>query len=439
MAFVCRRSLKKPLTFCGITVIIYFLYLRGIRYINGIDAEISAHSGRHITTNLLSYHSFPSKETENTSRPGRKVLIAFDYWEQLTQATKSFVDLTVLAALVGRQVVVPFVKDSFFKGSAKTLSLYYNVAALNHTLRSRGHATLISWEEFQHLCKGRLDVLVHFKYEKRTNTTAAYRQAKREFFQCQDGHNNTLAALGHNLKVGRKICINVFAIDSVEKFENEVIKGLPCVGFAQWKGNNRKANFRAQFNLTKFSKPRLHYNDPSILFSSKLLQVARHFIARNLGPRFLSVHIRIEKILMMNSSIINMASATKCLSSLTTQIQSMRNVAKASSPIFVATDFAKFGSSSKDAGPAQKRAKSLMKILAPLDVVTFQPSVYSLTDNGAVAIVETIILASAKHIWILGGGSFQARILNRFLRNNKMNKKGKAKCKNEMCNTLCHF
>ena len=76
-------------------------------------------------------------------------------------ATNNFLHLTALAVQEGRQVVVPFVKDSRFRGvptlhrhHLNTLGLYYNVTALNESLRLHGHGTLINWEGFQDVCKG---------------------------------------------------------------------------------------------------------------------------------------------------------------------------------------------------------------------------------------------------------------------------------------------
>ena len=74
-------------------------------------------------------------------------------------ATNKFLHLTALAVQGGRQVVVPFVKDSQFLGVPtlhrsrrqlyNTLSgLYYNVTALNESLRLHGHGTLINWGGF---------------------------------------------------------------------------------------------------------------------------------------------------------------------------------------------------------------------------------------------------------------------------------------------------
>ena len=62
-----------------------------------------------------------------------------------------------------------------------------------------------------------------------------------------------------------------------------------------------------------------------------------------------------------------------------------------------------------------------MKILAPLKPVIFQPSTYNLTDRGAVAIVEMNILVSAKHLYVVGGGSFQAWVVEQLTETLQLN------------------
>ena len=62
----------------------------------------------------------------------RKIFFVSDYLEQLTKATNNLLQLTALAAYCGRQVVVPFVKDSFLHGTVtygfnKTLAFYCNI------------------------------------------------------------------------------------------------------------------------------------------------------------------------------------------------------------------------------------------------------------------------------------------------------------------------
>ena len=352
-------------------------------------------------------------------------------------ATNNFLDLTALAAYGGRQVVLPFVKDSRFYGAPaekgfETLALYYNVSALNRTLRSHGYGTLISWKEFQDVCQGKLDVLVHFDYTD-LSKSQKYNGTTRAFFPCNDRQGKTFG----DLKAERTICMNVFAVDSVGKFENEVIERLPCIGLAEWRGSNNKRSYRAQFNLSGAVRNRLHFRETAIVFSSELLQVARDFIAKSLGPFFVSAHIRAEKMLKFGTTFNNSAEVKERISNLTILVQRYRNTSTVPVPLFLATDFSDYGSSSYRAIVVRKNAKSLMKIAFPLKAIIFQPSTYNLTDRGAVAIVELNILVSSKRLFVVGGGSFQTWVASKFLNNNSTGHKSRNRCKNELCNKLC--
>ena len=303
------------------------------------------------------------------------------------------------------------------------------MSALNHTLRLRGHGTLISWKEFQNVCQGKLDILVHFDYTSLTESKK-YNRTTREFFPCKVIQKTTF----RDLKAEKTICMNVFEVDSVEKFENDVIERLPCVGLAQWRGSNNKRSFRAQFKLSAVVPHHMRFRDAAIFFSSRLLQVARDFIAKSLGPFFVSAHIRAEKMLTFGNTFNNSEAVKKCISNLTTRVQRYQNASRAPIPLFLATDFGDYGSLSRGAVLVRKNAKSLMNILAPLKPITFQPSAFNLTDHGAVAIVEMSILLSGKRLFVVGGGSFQAWQAYLF---SKTNIAQNVKCRNKLCNTLC--
>ena len=444
-----NKSLPKLFVlFCGTTLLVmYAIYPRRTSITDRKnmqriqDRSISQHSAAMNQLTNHHHQNFRRKKEEKILRPRRttkKILIAFDYWEQLTMATSHFFDLTALAAYGGRQVVVPFVNDSFFYGSPRekgfeTLELYYNVSALNRTLRSHGHGTLISWNEFQDVCQGKLDVLVHFDY-KNLNKTTTYNQDKRAFFDCENRKANTF----EGFNVGKMICMNVFAVTSVEKFENEVLERLPCVGFDQWRGIDNKYPYRAQFNLPSAVTDRLYSHNATMFFSSKLLYVARDFIAKNLSPLFVSAQVRAEKILKSGKTFRNITAVEKCILHLVGLVQRHMNTSKALIPVFLATDFADYGSSSRRiAKLSQDNIKSLSSMLASLKPVIFQPSAYNLTDGGAVAIVEMNILASGDRLFVVGGGSFQEWLASQFLSQNNIDQKSNDKCKHELCNSLC--
>ena len=436
-----NRTLRVVLIlFCGITAVILFFQRKIISHFGDSDKDASS----QLLYKGINFNFNTSRKDAvggNLQSAGRKIFIALSYWEQLTAATNNFLDLTAVAAYGGRQVVVPFVKNSRLYGFAKnkpleTLELYYNVSALNRTLRSRGHGTLISWKGFQDVCQGKLDVVVRFDYTKLTKTSK-YNQATQPFIPCNASDTETILSAG--IKVGRTICMNVFAVKSDQKFENEVIERLPCVGLDQWRGSNTKRSYRAQFELSPNVTQRLHSDEAAIFFNSKLSHVAREFITTNLGPIFISVHIRTEKILTYGHHIKNMATVRKCISSLTVRVQSYNNASSVPVPIFLARDFADFGSSSLDANTPREKSESLMNLLAPLKPIVFEPSTYNLTDRGTVAIVEMNILVSGEHLFVVGGGTFQWWIIKEFLHKNNIHQRDDVKCRSKLCNTFCDF
>ena len=432
-----NRTLRVALIlFCGITAIILFFQRKIITQLGDTEASLPlARKGIYVK-----FNTSPKESVGNLQSAGRKIFIAVNYWEQLTAATNNFLDLTAVAAYGGRKVVVPFVKNSRLYGFAttkgfKTLDLYYNVSALNHTLRSRGHGTLISWKEFQDVCQGKLDVVVRFEYTK-LRKTIKYNQATRPFYPCNTSLNDTISI---GIKVDRTICMNVFAVKSDAIFENEVIERLPCVGLDQWRGSNTERFYRAQFKLSPNVTKRLYSDETAKFFNSKLLHVARDFITKSLGSLFISVHIRTEKLLKDGRHIKNMAMIMKCISSLTARVQRYNNVNATPVPVFLASDFADFGSSSLGVNTPRENSESLMNILAPLKPIVFQPSIYNLTDRGAIAIVEMNILVSAKRLFVLGGGTFQKWILKEFFHKNNIDQRFDVKCRSKMCNLFCDF
>ena len=400
-----NKFLRKAfIIFCGITLAVLFFLARRTAFINIRNrSNLRTHSPRlDAAKQSKLFNSLPNKRGSS-----KKIFIAFYYWEQLARATQNFLDLTALAAYAGRQVVVPFVKDSHFYGSPTkaTLAMYYNVTALNRTLQMRGHGTLISWEEFQDVCQGKLDLLVDIDYTDPSQATQADST-------CKYRHRNTFKGF----KVERTICMNVSAVDSVEKFENEIVKGLPCVGLKEWRGSVKSnSERRAQFNLSSVVIDRMRSRDSSVFFNSKLLDVARTFIKEKLAPHFVSVHIRAEWIFkILENSLTSIATVEKCISNLTALVQKRH---RNTNLVFLAADFADYGSRSQRVRPVREISKSLMKTLAPLKPVLFQPSAYNLTDRGAVAIVEMNILASGEHLFVVGGGCFQEMVVNQFLNN----------------------
>ena len=339
-----------------------------------------------------------------TQHESKKFLIAFGYWEQLTQATNSLLKLTALAAYTGREVVIPFVKDSKFYGTGRinhTLSSYFNLHELNRRLHFSGHAKLVGWDRFRHSCQHRLDVLVSFDY----------------YFQNASLNVGTYA----RLTVTKTTCVYARALHSAKAFEKKIAKSHKCVGIIQWRGNDEsRKEARAQFNLTSSVIKPLSFNDlDTNFFSVKLKFIAKDFIEQNLRPDYISIHLRAEAVLYHGRS---MDFLKQCISDLIERAQIVAG--SLSLKVFLSTDFSKYGSDSRNRY-LRNEAASIMELLTKklIQPVTFDPTDYVLTDNGAIAIVETNILTAGRRLFLLGGGSFQAWIKKMFLTKNNFDNK----------------
>ena len=356
---------------------------------------------------VLNGGNFVQRDDSSRQRRSLKFYIAFRYWEQLTMATNNLIDLTALASYSGHQVVVPFVIDSMFFGykmssdNTQTLALYYNLSAFNNTLRSHGYSTLVSWETFQSVCRDKLDLLIRFSYGEK----ALRRQQTTEIqgFQTRFGFN-----------ISKTVRVDSGMLRSVESFLDKVVKGSKCVGIEEWRGN-MEVPYRAFFPLPIDIHSSLLPHHVAF-FSEKLLEIVDDFINKTLGSNYISHHIRAEKILKRSNG--NFTTLVNCIKKQASLIKNTRAHHPNYNKLFVAVDFSPFGSRSKWAREARRKASLLLKHLNELfdNMVFLQPQFYNIKDKGAVAIVEMALLVSGKQLFLTGGGSFQHFMRQEFMK-----------------------
>ena len=334
-----------------------------------------------------------------------KFYTAFGYWEQLTQATNNLIALTALARYSGHQFVVPFVIDSHFFGhkmrSNETLALYYNLSAFNNTLRSHGYSTLVSWETFQSVCQDKLDLLIQFSYGEE----ASRRQQTTEIqgFQTRFGFN-----------ISKTVRVDSGMLRSVESFLDKVVKGSKCVGIEEWRGN-KEVPYRAFCPLPIDIHSSLLPHHVAF-FNEKLLEIVDDFINKTLGSNYISHHIRTEQILKRSNG--NFTTLVNCIKKQASLIKNIRARHPNYNKLFVAVDFSAFGSRSKWAREARRKASLLLKHLNELfdNRVFLQPRFHNIKDKGTVAVVEMALLISGKQLFLTGGGSFEYTMRAMFMK-----------------------
>ena len=354
----------------------------------------------------------------------KKFYMAFSYSEQLSVATDNLIALAALAVYSGRQVVVSFVNNSHFtainlNSGTQTLALYYNLSEFNRKLRSHGYSTLVSWKRFQDVCQERLDILVHFIYGKEATSWRRKKNSTQGLVSPCWGkrkHQNFF----QGFKIIRTVCVDIMILHgSVDKFHNEVVKGSPCVGIAEWTGNGTLTSFRAKFPLPLTIRRPLSKSD--FVFSEPLLEVTRDFTSKSLSSDYISVHIRSEWILKRRSNG-SIPTLVNCFKQLATQIKDIRSEKRRDySGIFVAVDVLASGSKTFGVLAARTGARSLIMHLKEMldNPVLFQPDVYNLVDGGSVAIVEMNVPSSGSELFLVGGGSFESWIRHQFAKRNK--------------------
>ncbi|XP_068676591.1 uncharacterized protein [Montipora capricornis] len=380
------------------------------------DMENVVSRTNHLKLNTLDTHSDMQdgllKSTPALRKP-RKFYVAFSYWEQLTMATNNLIALAALATVSGGQAVEPFVRDSNFRAKhpqlkLPTLASYFNFTLFNKKLLSHGYNTLATWKTFQDVCHDRLDLLMYLIYEPQATRLRQERNvSKPSVIPCAwSGRQHK--QLFEGLRVATTICVDVGILKSIERFHDQVIKGRPCVGIKEWRGNGTKG--RANFPLPSTIQFRLHALDVSF-FNDKLLEIAHDFVSKKLGSNFISVHLRTEHILRHRGPI---SLVVKCITEMVARIQQERDRdpknGNSTRKTFVAADFFQFGSHSGTVLLARKNSGLLMTVIEGLleNPTFFDPKAYHLVDSGSVAIVELYILASGSQMFSVGGGAFQS-------------------------------
>ena len=369
-------------------------------------------------------------EQDKSSKVGqtKKFYFAFSYWEQLTMATGSLIALTALAVHSGRHVVEPFVHNSKFETlndqehfKSPTLDLYFNLTAMNNKLRTHVYNDLASFETFQDVCQGKLDLLIYFIYGKETTRIKEARNiSSLSVFPCPwSGRQHKQVYRG--FQVAKTVCADVEILKSTNKFSREVLKGSPCIGIVEWRGNGSEST-RASFPSPPTIHRPLSWVDLSF-FSDKLLAIAQEFSSKALGSEFISVHLRAEAILYHGGSMPMVVNCLKELAARTQQEQDRdQKDGKAMRKVYVAADFSPFGSRSGKVLLPRKNSRLLVdelhKQLVNGSLIFFDPHAYNIVDTGSVAIVEMNILISGSQYFCLGGGSFQDWIKRLFVQRN---------------------
>lgn len=360
--------------------------------------------------------STASQDTESSAKPSGGYVLAYDYWEQLTSATRNLWSLQCWAGQLNMSVVEPFVKTSYLvtehrKPEAIKFSDVYNTS--HWTSLSSGNA-LTPWDQFSRQAPRNL-VRVRMIYgsqerEDKGKKLVRYLEQEQSFRTIRDV----------------RIHITNNKWFHLEEFKKEVFGELEpnncTILFSQWRGlmiNRIQVRDSACERVTAHLK---------IEPSQRLIQEAENYTRKHLKTLdYLAIMVRMEKARNLNANV------SECFQSALEQWERMVK------DTGITTTFL-----SADVGP-EYGSDSLTKTGALREeFLTFFSTIYSREegggggvrkwessfrdmgsgrlDGGYMAVLQRVLASRARCMLFVGGGSFQRNALQLYRKRHPPNR-----------------
>ena len=374
-----------------------------------------------------------STQTIKKSDPTRSFVVAGDFWEQFSSASRNLQNLQCWAGKVGAKVVEPYSVSSMLRttiGPQQSKLKFSDLIDLEYwnqeSVRMR-NAEVVSYETF--LKEATKDVIVvQLKFVKsKTRTLQAEVKQKPDKFQPREirykngcskhskwPNNDLISQAGFNIV--RKVCFNFEYGDklTIDEF-NEAIYNThspnsTTVYFEQWRG--LAAFGRINVVNSGCSNTGIQEHMPP---SPRLLKHVDRYITKYLtNSDFIAIIARIEK--SKNGLSKRQGSIGYCLTK-TLEHWKMFSAKKSLSKIFLSIDMGKYGSKSfKQNATIQQDFQNFFQGVYgdKWSIAEWEGSFEDTgdtTDAGYIALLQKMIVTRATCVLFVGGGSFQKHAL----------------------------
>lgn len=377
-----------------------------------------------------------------------KYVLALNYWEQLTMATRSLCRLGQFAKGWEARTVIPFTLNSELwglpsnlrfqengitsptydhYGILKPLDSLYNMTLFNADLLCiRNQVPPFATIEDFILHGNRSITLIHHSYNGRTPylksvtnnnyinclDTMAFRKLSKIILKYLN--KETIKRGVSSFRVGTVCCVNHRHITTPQEmaekcgFSNQ--QSLSVI-MTVWRGYSSIFNKSFRLVVPK-DFPSFAFDHPFPLSDGILSNVSAYLGDIAKGKDFIAVHFRTAKIGTVQGNITPSQCFKKTWELIRQiQIQHIELTVK----YFV--DYGPYGSQSMAYGRKISKGPFQENRVIPLH---YDPSIYGgIEDSGYVSLVEQGTIAKAMVLVLVGGGSFQHHILYRYLMDKK--------------------
>ena len=384
----------------------------------------------------------PTVPTHPPSPTGSGYLIALSIYEQQTMATGNIIQLQCFASKLNLSVVQPLMKNSFFSTPlnwsehADMLQMedVYNMKEWREHTGGKGYAPLVRWEEFiDHAPRD--VILVQMKYHPLLRIVSLQKHGvefphpvsedKRYKHGC-DYRNVTKAfqvLKAKNFTVIEKLCYNYRTGDLVplETYKREMYGGLNLTVIVDdWRGFGGIQRALVEDEICPEADIYREWTNSS----TAIVRDAERYVDKYLsGPDvtgYLAVMTRFEWTALRmywkkNNMTDRYAVVPYCLQKTLEMFFEMRKEVGEGLATFLSADFGKYGSVGYSKTNYYNHERELKNFVSSvyggqLNITEWErtfESVVESTDAGCAAKVQQAIVARAKCVLFVGGGTFQ--------------------------------
>ena len=410
------------------------------------DADSSALTQKKPTELNASSQTHPQPTQPPVPPTGSGYLIAtLSIYEQQTMATGSIVQLQCFASKLNLSVVQPLMKNSFFSTPlnwsehADMLQMedIYNMKEWREHTGGKGYAPLVRWEEFiDHAPRD--VILVQMKHltldqiyyrRKRGNKFPRPVSEDKEYETGCD-HRGVSAAFEilkqKKFRVIKKVCFNFEKGDNIpmDTYLRDLYGGANhsrvTVIMDEWRGFGGPQRVLIKEKICPGCLDYREYVNSSARVDGDAVQYADKYLTSPNATAYLAIMARYEWTAMSlwytkGNKTDRYAIIPYCLQKTLDKLASMREEGAEGLPAYLSSDFGKYGSTTFSDHNYYKHRKDLEDFVSSvyggqLNISEWErtfESVVESTDAGYVAKVQQAIVARAKCVLFVGGGTFQ--------------------------------
>ena len=415
------------------------------RFIN--DSITSSHKPSTTSTHISILHLNIAKSTRYGKNSS--FVLALNYYEQLTCATRNLFALFMIAQNFDARVVIPFLWGSLFHGipndmiydsTVKThyypLDTVYNIHKLNDSFHSVSGAYFVTFKDLiktaprdvvmidtRHLPTKVTNDTAKFDCKEKKETNTVYSQLTKftKYFNTKE------------FMLKMYMCIPPHMETTTDEIKRFIGPGPYTIIFTQWRGcSYHSCDIKAPRSFSNHFRHRILYhsvnkvstfNLKNLPYNDTIKMTANKFLEKiKISTPYISVHIRTEKLAQTDAKVNGYTDC--CLNLLGSLLELLKHKKPIINTTIAVTDVGEYGSTACRDKACLRHAEKVQNVLTSmgLTLVSFDPRVTGTIKSSAyVSLVEMNMLAMGDLLIVMGKGSFKQRIVNQFLQSNSIN------------------